>query len=67
MKKKHAARIAGAGVSISAGVGILHISGFVPLWIYAAVLALMFPVVVLALFFWWMAKEGREDIPFIGY
>jgi len=54
-------------VSISAGVGILHISGFVPLWIYAAVLALMFPVVVLALSFWWMAKEGREDIPFIGY
>ncbi len=67
MKKKHAARIALAGVGISAGVGLLHMSGFVPLWIYAMVLVLLFPVVILALYFWWMAKEGKEDIPFIGY
>jgi len=65
--KKHAARIAGAGVIISAGVGILHMSGFVPLWIYAAVLVLMFPVIIIGLCLWWMAKEGTEDIPFIGY
>ena len=67
MKKKDAGRLAGAGVIISAGVGILHMSGFVPLWAYAAVLVLLFPVVILALYFWWMAKEGAEDIPFIGY
>jgi hypothetical protein len=67
MKHKYAAWIAGAGVGISAGVGILHISGYVPLWIYAVVLVLLFPVVILALFFWWMALDGKEDIPFIGY
>jgi len=66
-KQEHAARIAWAGVGISAGVGILHMSGFIPLWAYAAVLVLLFPVVILALYFWWMAKGGTEDIPFIGY
>jgi hypothetical protein len=28
---------------------------------------LAFPPAVLALFLWWMADEGEEDIPFIGY
>jgi hypothetical protein len=67
MMQKHAARIAGAGAIISAGVGILHLSGFVPLWAYAAVLVLMFPVIITGICLWWMAKGGTEDIPFIGY
>jgi hypothetical protein len=67
MMQKHAARIAWAGGIISAGVGILHMSGFVPLWAYAAVLVLMFPVIIIGLCLWWMAQEGKEDIPFIGY
>ena len=65
--QKHAARIAWAGVIISAGVGILHMAGSVPLWTYAAVLVLMFPVIIIGICLWWMAKGGKEDIPFIGY
>jgi hypothetical protein len=67
MKHKDSGRLAGEGVIISAGVGILHLSGFVPLWAYAAVLVLMFPVISIGICLWWMAKGGMEDIPFIGY
>ncbi len=41
--------------------------GWIPFWVFAAVVVLGFPTVVLALFLWWMADEGKEDIPFIGY
>jgi hypothetical protein len=45
----------------------LHGYGWIPLWVFAAVVVLAFPPAVLALFLWWMAGEGKEDIPFIGY
>jgi hypothetical protein len=41
--------------------------GWIPLWVFAAVVVLAFPPAVLALFLWWMADEGEGDIPFIGY
>ena len=67
MKKTRVARIfwAGAGVClISSG---LYFTGLIPLSVCAAVLVLVFPVTVLALFFWWMAGQSGGDIPFIGY
>ncbi|MDD1699633.1 MAG: hypothetical protein LUQ04_02440 [Methanoregula sp.] len=67
MKKTMVARIfwAGAGVClISSG---LFFTGLIPLSVCAAVHVLVFPVTVLALFFWWMAGQSGGDIPFIGY
>jgi len=57
--------MAGAAAGITAG--ILNMLGILPLWLYAAVLVLSFPVFIIGLYLWWMAKEGKEDIPFIGY
>jgi hypothetical protein len=67
MKRRNAARI--AAVSASAGItaGIVNMLGVLPLWLYAAVLVLSFPVFIIGLYLWWMAKEGTGDIPFIGY
>jgi hypothetical protein len=45
----------------------LHWAGWIPFWVFAAVIVLAFPPAVLALFLWWMADVGEEDIPFIGY
>jgi hypothetical protein len=62
-----------AGILVAAGViacgtaFALHGYGRIPLWVFAAVVVLAFPPAVLALFLWWMADEGEEDIPFIGY
>jgi len=67
MKKTTAARIfwAGSGAGLIAS-GLL-LMGLIPLVVCAAVLIPVFPVTVLALFFWWMAAESGGDIPFIGY
>jgi hypothetical protein len=67
MKRSGAARIAMAGVAAGIAAGMMNMLGIIPLWVYAAVLVLSFPVFVIGLYLWWMAKEGREDIPFIGY
>jgi hypothetical protein len=67
MKRTYAARIAMAGASAGIAAGIMSMLGILPLWMDAAVLVLSFPVFVIGLYLWWMAKEGREDIPFIGY
>ena len=37
----------------------LHGYGWIPLWVFAAVVVLAFPPAVLALFLWWMADEER--------
>ncbi len=47
--------------------GLLEQAGLVPLWVYQGVLVAMFPVFALTLGLWWMAPEGEEDIPFLGY
>jgi hypothetical protein len=67
MKRRNAARIAMAGAAAGITACILNMLGILPLWLYAAVLVLSFPVFIIGLYLWWMAKEGKEDIPFIGY
>lgn len=42
-------------------------SGFIPLVGYEAMIVVCFPVFVISLFLWWMAREHGEDIPFLGY
>jgi len=67
MKKTTVARIflAGSGLCILASG--LYVTGIIPLTLCAAVLVPVFPVTVLALFFWWMAGQSGGDTPFIGY
>ncbi len=42
-------------------------SGFIPLVGYEAMIVVCFPVFVISLFLWWMARDHGQDIPFIGY
>ncbi|MBP7119781.1 MAG: hypothetical protein WC502_00845 [Methanolinea sp.] len=67
MKKKNALALtlvaAGSGVAAMA----LSMASILPGWAYAAVLVLAFPLFVLGLGLYWMAREGEEDIPFLGY
>jgi hypothetical protein len=67
MNRKHAARIAIGGTGVCAVAGVAHLLGVIPFWVYTAVLVLSFPAIVISLYLWWMAREGKEDIPFIGY
>jgi hypothetical protein len=65
--KRNAWKLVAAGVVACGTAFALYGYGRIPLWVYAAVVVLAFPPAVLALFLWWMADEGEEDIPFIGY
>jgi len=65
--KRIAGRLVAAGVIACGTAFALHWAGWIPLWVFAAVVVLAFPPAVLALFLWWMADVGEEDIPFIGY
>jgi hypothetical protein len=50
------------------GIGLLlQQSGIIPLVGYEAMVVVCFPIFVLSLFLWWMAREHGQDIPFIGY
>jgi len=65
--KSIAGKLVAAGVIACGTASALQIYGWIPFWVFAAVVVLAFPPAVLGLFFWWMADEGEEDIPFIGY
>jgi hypothetical protein len=65
--KRNAGKLVAAGVIACGTAFAFHGYGLIPLWVFAAVVVLAFPPAVLALFLWWMADEGEEDIPFIGY
>jgi thiamine transporter ThiT len=67
MKKKTAFRLMVTVVVVSAIAMILSFAGTIPEWLYLAVLVAGFPVFVLSLGLWWMAREGDADIPFMGY
>jgi hypothetical protein len=67
MKKTTAGRIGFFGGVVCIVSATLYLTGVVPLWIAAAMIACSFPVTILALFFWWMAGTAGGDIPFIGY
>jgi hypothetical protein len=65
--KRIAGKLVAAGVVACGTAFALNWYGWIPLWVFAAVVVLAFPPAVLALFLWWMADEGEGDIPFIGY
>lgn len=65
--KQIAGKLLATGVIACAVAFILRGYGWIPLWVFAAIVVLAFPPAVLALFLWWMADEGEGDIPFIGY
>jgi hypothetical protein len=46
---------------------LLRQSGIIPLVGYEAMIVVCFPVFVISVFLWWMAREHEADIPFIGY
>ncbi|NTV00738.1 MAG: hypothetical protein HGA55_06435 [Methanoregulaceae archaeon] len=55
-----------SGLLIIAGLP-LNLGGVISLMVYQALLVLLFPVFVLSLGLWWMAREHEPDIPFLGY
>jgi hypothetical protein len=67
MKKQHTLALtliaAGSGIAASA-LNMMHI---LPDWACAGVLVTAFPLFVLGLGLYWMAREGEADIPFLGY
>jgi hypothetical protein len=54
------------GLLIVAGFA-LELGGIIPLWGYEVLLVALFPIFVICLGLWWMAKEHEPDIPFLGY
>ena len=46
---------------------LLNLGGVISLVVYQILLVLLFPVFVLSLGLWWMAREHEADIPFLGY
>ena len=67
MKKKTAFRLMVTVAGIAGLALILSETGTIPEWLYLAVLVAGFPLFVLFLGLWWMAREGDADIPFMGY
>ena len=67
MKKKTAFWLMVTVAVIAVLALILWETGTIPEWLYLAVLVAGFPLFVLFLGLWWMAREGDADIPFMGY
>ena len=67
MKKKIAFWLMVTVAVIAVLAMILSETGTIPEWLYLAVLVAGFPLFVLSLGLWWMAREGDADIPFMGY
>ncbi|NYT06880.1 MAG: hypothetical protein GKC05_01295 [Methanomicrobiales archaeon] len=67
MKKKTAFRLMVVVAVVSGLALVLARAGTIPEWLYLAVLVAGFPLFVVFLGLWWMAREGDADIPFMGY
>lgn len=67
MKKKTAGWIALLAALGGAGTAGLAELGIAPAWLGITVVVLTFPLVVMFLGIWWMARETDADIPFLGY
>ncbi|HOT02838.1 MAG TPA: hypothetical protein PK069_01495 [Methanolinea sp.] len=67
MKKQYALALMLVAAVPAAGTMVLSHQGLIPFWVYAAVLIAGFPLFVLGLGLYWMAREGEADIPFLGY
>ena len=65
--RHNAGKLVAAGMVACGMAFALNWYGWIPFWVFAAIIVLAFPPAVLALFLWWMADVGEEDIPFIGY
>jgi len=67
MKKQYA--LALTVIAAVSGIGAMALSqwNLLPAWAYAGVLVIGFPLFVLGLGLYWMAREGEADIPFLGY
>jgi hypothetical protein len=46
---------------------LAELAGLISSVTYEVLLVASFPVFVICLGIWWMAREHEEDIPFIGY
>jgi len=55
-----------SGLLMAAGL-LLNLGGIISLVVYEALLVLSFPVFVISLGLWWMARDHEADIPFLGY
>jgi hypothetical protein len=60
------------GIALSTGLlmvagSALEFGGIIPLWVYEVLLVALFPIFVICLGLWWMAREHEPDIPFLGY
>lgn len=67
MKKRDALVLTLVAAGIAGTAVLLNMLEVLPGWAYAAVLVIAFPLFVLGLGLYWMAREGEEDIPFLGY
>lgn len=52
---------------VAAGVSLAYLAGVLPLLAAQGTLILAFPAFAVFLSLWWSAREGAEDIPFMGY
>jgi len=55
-----------SGLLVATGL-LLNLRDIISLVVYEILLVLLFPVFVLSLGLWWMAREHEADIPFLGY
>jgi hypothetical protein len=46
---------------------LIWILDLIPAMYYEALLVVDFPLFVLSMGLWWMARERDSDIPFVGY
>ena len=67
MKKKTAGWIALLAALGGAGTAFLSELGIAPPWFGITVVVVTFPLFVIFLGLWWMARETDADIPFLGY
>lgn len=67
MKKRDALVLTLVAAGFAGAAVLLNMMELLPGWGYAAVLVIAFPLFVLSLGLYWMAREGEEDIPFLGY
>ncbi|HII77113.1 MAG TPA: hypothetical protein HA264_08815 [Methanolinea sp.] len=67
MNKQYALALMLVSAVSAAGALALNYWGILPFWAYAAVLIAGFPLFLLGLGLYWMAREGEADMPFLGY
>lgn len=67
MNKEYALGLTVVAAASALAAMLLSWLALIPVWAYACVLVVTFPLFVLGLGLYWMAREGESDIPFLGY